>query len=85
MNSIRINIYIEKKKVLIETFTIVETKVRTIDDARMAVIQHLNSFYSNIKYKINLFKNFTGESEINIYFEDDLCLSREIKLREILK
>jgi len=85
MGSIRINIYFKKRSVLIESFTINETTVRTIDDARMIVIGHLDSFYSDVKYKINLFKNFSGESEINIDFEDDVCLSREFKLREILK
>lgn len=85
MNYIRINIYYKKRSVLLESFKIDESHVMTLDDARLIVVKHLDSLYSNIKYKINLFKNFSGDSEINIDFEDDLCLSREFKLREILK
>ena len=84
-NSIKINIYYKKRTILAESFTIEESDVKTIDDARLTVIKNIDSFYSNVKYKVSLFKNFSGESEINIDFEDDLGLSREFKLREILK
>lgn len=87
MNSIRINIYYKNRSVLAESFTIsIGDEVKNIDDAKILVIQNIDKFYSDTKYKINLFKGFEGESEINIDFEEEnISLSREFKLREILK
>lgn len=85
MESIRINIYYKDRTILAESFTIsIGGQIKTIDDAKYIVIQNLDNLYSDTKYKINLFKSFDGESEINIDFEENLSLSREFKLRELL-
>jgi len=84
MSLIRINIYYKGQ--LSDEFNIhTGSKINTIDDARYVVISHLDKFYSDVKYKLNLFRPHDGQSEINLYFEDDLSLSRELKLRQILE
>ena len=86
MNSIRINIFYKDRAILAESFTItIGGEIKTIDEAKYLVIQNIDKFYSDTKYKISLFKKFEGESEINIDFEENLSLSREFKLRELLK
>jgi hypothetical protein len=81
---IRVNIYYKDQ--LTDFFDIKPgSKVQSIDDARYVVISHLDKFYSDVKYKLNLFKPYTGQSEINLYFEENISLSREIKLKQILE
>lgn len=81
---IKVNIYYEEK--LADTFNVLPgSNVNSIDDARYIVVSHLDKFYSDVKYKLNLFKPYNGHSEINLYFDNNIGLSREIKLRKILK
>ena len=72
------------KESIVESFS-VTGNITSLDDARFLVLQHLNKFYSDVRYKVKLFKSFEGEIVINLNFEEDLGLSREIKLREIFK
>ena len=74
-NTIKINVYLKDKTNLVETFDIsIGEKVTSIDSARMIVIKYLDSIYSDIKYTTNIFTTF----------EDDVCLTREFKLRKLL-
>ena len=84
-NTIKINVYLKDKSNLVETFDIsIGEKVNSIDSARMIVIKYLDSIYSDIKYTTNIFTTFEGKSEVNVTFEDDVCLTREFKLRKLL-
>jgi hypothetical protein len=84
-NSIKINVYLRDKSNLVETFDVeIGEKITSIDDARMIVIKYLDSIYSHIKYTTNIFTSFDGRSEINLTFEDNVCLTREFKLRKLL-
>jgi hypothetical protein len=84
-NTIKINVYLKDKTNLVETFDIlIGEKVTSIDSARMIVIKYLDSIYSDIKYTTNIFTTFEGKSEVNLTFEDDVCLTREFKLRKLL-
>jgi hypothetical protein len=84
-NTIKINVYLKDKSNLVETFDIsIGEKVTSIDSARMIVIKYLDSIYSDIKYTTNIFTTFEGKSEVNLTFEDDVCLTREFKLRKLL-
>ena len=80
-----VNVYYGKEKNLIESFPIeIGRKITSIDDARILIIKHLDSLYLNVKYKINVFSSFDGSTTINLNFEDDIGLNREILLRKIL-
>lgn len=82
---IEVNIYYGKDKKLMESFPIeIGRKISSIDDARFLIINHLDSFYVDVKYKINVFNTFDGETTINLFFEEDISLSRELLLRKIL-
>lgn len=83
--SLVVNVYYGKDKNLIESFPIqIGRKITSIDDARILIIRHLDSLYLNVKYKINVFSSFDGSTTINLDFEDDIGLNREILLRKIL-
>jgi len=80
-----VNAYYGKDKNLIESFPIkIGRKITSIDDARILIIRHLDSLYLNVKYKINVFSSFGGDTIINLDFEDDIGLNREILLKKIL-
>ena len=84
-NTITINVYLKDKTNLVETFDVsIGEKVTSIDGARLIVIKYLDSIYSDIKYTTNIFNTFEGKSEVNVTFEDDVCLTREFKLRKLL-
>jgi hypothetical protein len=83
--TIKINVYLKDKTNLVETFNIsIGEKVTSIDSARLIVIKYLDSIYSDVKYTTNIFTTFEGKSEVNLTFEDDVCLTREFKLRKLL-
>jgi len=82
MNIIKVNVYYNNRETLFESFS-VTADIYNLDDARMLVLDHLSSFYSDVKYKLNLNKSFNGEIMINLDFEENISLSREIKLRKI--
>jgi hypothetical protein len=83
--SLIVNVYYGRDKNLIESFPIqIGRKITSIDDARILIIRHLDSLYLNVKYKINVFSSFDGSTTINLDFEDDIGLNREILLRKIL-
>ena len=85
-NFISVNIYYGKDKKLMESFPIeIGIKITSIDDARLLIIDHLDSFYMDVKYKINVFSTFDGETTINLFFEEDISLNRELLLRKILE
>ena len=84
MSIININVYYKNRELLVESFS-VSGRAQNLDDARYLVLEHLNKFYSDVKYKVNLYKSFEDEIVINLDFEEDLALSRELKLREIFK
>ena len=84
-NSLIVNVFYGKERNLIESFPIeIGRKITSIDDARILIIKHLDSLYLNVKYKINVFSSFDGSTTINLDFEDDIGLNREILLRKIL-
>jgi|688.fasta_scaffold33558_6 hypothetical protein len=85
-SSTSVNIYYGKDKKLMESFPIeIGRKISSIDDARFLIINHLDSFYVDVKYKINVFSTFDGETTINLFFEEDISLNRELLLRKILE
>lgn len=85
-SSTSVNIYYGKDKKLMESFPIeIGRKISSIDDARFLIINHLDSFYMDVKYKINVFSTFDGETTINLFFEEDISLNRELLLRKILE
>jgi hypothetical protein len=80
-----VNVFYGKERNLIESFPIeIGRKITSIDDARILIIKHLDSLYLNVKYKINVFSSFDGSTTINLDFEDDIGLNREILLKKIL-
>jgi len=81
-----VNVYYGKDKNLVESFPIkVSRKITSIDDARVLIINNLDSLYLNVKYKIKVFSSFDGNTTINLDFEDDIGLNREILLKKILE
>jgi hypothetical protein len=85
-SSTSVNIYYGKDKKLMESLPIeIGRKISSIDDARFLIINHLDSFYVDVKYKINVFSTFDGETTINLFFEEDISLNRELLLRKILE
>ena len=84
--SIPVNIYYGKDKKLMESFLIkIGRKITSIDDARILIVNHLDSFYMDVKYKLNIFTTFDGKTTINLFFEEDISLNREILLKKILE
>ena len=83
---IPVNIYYGKDKKLMESFSIkIGKKITSIDDARLLIVNHLDNFYMDVKYKLNIFNTFDGETTINLFFEEDISLNREILLKKILE
>jgi hypothetical protein len=83
--SLIVNIFYGKDKTLVESFPIkISRRITSIDDARVLIINHLDSLYLNVKYKIKVFSSFDGNTTINLDFEDDIGLNREILLKKIL-
>jgi len=83
---IPVNIYYGKDKKLMESFSIkIGKKITSIDDARILIVNHLDNFYMDVKYKLNIFNTFDGKTTINLFFEDDISLNREILLKKILE
>jgi hypothetical protein len=83
---IEVNIYYGKDKKLMESFPLeIGRKISSIDDARFLIINHLDDFYIDVKYKINIFSKFDGGTTINLFFEEDISLNRELLLRKILE
>jgi hypothetical protein len=83
---IPINIYYGKDKKLMESFSIkIGKKITSIDDARILIVNHLDNFYMDVKYKLNIFNTFDGKTTINLFFEEDISLNREILLKKILE
>ncbi len=83
---IPVNIYYGKDKKLMESFSIkIGKKITSIDDARLLIVNHLDNFYMDVKYKLNIFTTFDGRTTINLFFEEDISLNREILLKKILE
>ena len=69
-----------------ESFSIkIGKKITSIDDARILIVNHLDNFYMDVKYKLNIFNTFDGKTTINLFFEEDISLNREILLKKILE
>jgi hypothetical protein len=83
---ILLNLYLKDKSNLFQSEVIhLNREIRTLDDARIIIIKHLGNNYSSCKYNINIYNSFDGkESSINIIFEDDLFIKRDIMLKELL-
>jgi hypothetical protein len=79
-----INIYFKTTNDLIKSECISSSKIKNIDDARLAVVKYLGKHYSNCKYKLSILTTFEQKVFINIIFEDDVSLSRDIKLKKLL-
>ena len=83
---ISVNIYYGKDKKLMESFPIeIGRKISSIDDARFLIINYLDSFYIDVKYKLNIFSTFDDETTISLFFEENISLNREILLKKILE
>ena len=81
-----VNLYLENKEKKLKTYQIDEL-VTNIDRARMLIFRKVNSFYLNSKYKIELINHTDNEkimSQIDVIFENNLELSREFTLKELL-
>ncbi len=81
---IKLNIYLEDKSKLIESFDIESKNVTSIDDARLLVVRNLNKYYHDIKYRISIFTTFDGEKTISVFFEDNEFVKREYFLKNLL-
>jgi hypothetical protein len=65
---IPVNIYYGKDKKLMESFSIkIGKKITSIDDARILIVNHLDNFYMDVKYKLNIFNTFDGKTTINLF------------------
>jgi hypothetical protein len=81
---IELNIYLESKEKLVESFQIDNRNVTSIDDARLLVVKNLNRYYHDIKYKINIFTTFDGKKTISVFFENNEFVKREYLLKNLL-
>ena len=81
---IKLNIYLETKEKLVESFQIKNKNVISIDDARLLVVRNLDKYYHDIKYKINIFTTFDGEKTISVFFENNEFIKREYLLKNLL-
>lgn len=80
-----INLYLENKDNLLQTEIIDNIDSLNIDHFRMLVMRYLmDKNLLDIKYNISVSKeNITNKTELNIIFENDISLLRELKLKRI--
>lgn len=81
----KINLYLENKNNLIQSEDIDNITGFNLDVVRSRVIKYLtNENILDVKYKVSLTKSYkTNLSEIDIIFEKDISLLRELKLKKI--
>lgn len=81
----KINLYLENKDNLIQSEDIANITGLNLDVVRTRVIKYLtNENILDVKYKVSLTKSYkTNLSEIDIIFEKDISLLRELKLKKI--
>lgn len=81
----KINLYLENKNNLIQSEDIDNITGFNLDVVRTRVIKYLtNENILDVKYKVSLTKSHkTNLSEIDIIFEKDISLLRELKLKKI--
>jgi hypothetical protein len=81
----KINLFIEDKKNLLQSEEIENFDGMNLDEIRKIVIRYLNrqNIY-DVKYKVCLNTSIKSkQSEIDIIFDKDLTLIRELKLKRI--
>lgn len=80
----KINLYLENRDNLIKTENIDENITSlNLDVVRSRVIEYLQKEnILDIKYKVSL-NSFNNTSEIDIIFENNISLLRELKLKKI--
>lgn len=81
---ITLNVYFLTKENLVQSTKIDQGNVSTIDDARMLVIRNISKNYPDVRYKINIFTTFEGDNFINVFFEDNIPMKRDILIKNIL-
>ena len=81
----KINLFLEDKKSLLQSEEIANFDGMNLDEIRKIVIGYLNGRNINdVKYKVCLNTSIkTKQSEIDIIFDKDLTLIRELKLKQI--
>lgn len=81
----KINLFVEDKKSLLQTEEIANFDGMNLDEIRKIVISYLNGQnIHDVKYKVCLNTSIkTKQSEIDIIFDKDLTLIRELKLKQI--
>ena len=81
----KINLFLEDKKSLLQSEKIANFDGMNLDEIRKIVIGYLNGRNINdVKYKVCLNTSIkTKQSEIDIIFDKDLTLIRELKLKQI--
>jgi hypothetical protein len=50
----------------------------------MIIVNNLERYLHDIKYKINIFTTFTGEKTISVFFEDNILVKREYLINNLL-
>lgn len=81
----KINLYFKTQDNLVESREIdYKGKNTSIDEARMIIVNNLERYYHDIKYKINIFTTFTGEKTISVFFEDNTLVKREYLINNLL-
>lgn len=81
----KINLYFKTQDNLVESREIAyKGKNTSIDEARMIIVNNLERYLHDIKYKINIFTTFTGEKTISVFFEDNILVKREYLINNLL-
>lgn len=81
---VTLNLYFKDKENLMVSQKIESDNKFNIDVARSKVIQELDKLYLDSKYKVELFTAFSGETQINVIFENEIFIKRDFLLNKIL-
>jgi hypothetical protein len=84
MSSIKVNVYYKSKDIIAESFFVESYSSKSIEDARFSITKSLDNIYSDVKYKVTIHKPFYGNEYIEVVFEENIAISRHIKLRDLL-
>lgn len=80
-----INLCLVNKHNIVDTIKIEKmSKNLSIDEARMIIVHNIDRNYTDIKYKINIFTPYDGDKIINVLFEDNALIRRDLILKNLL-
>lgn len=80
-----INLCLLDKETIIDSIKIDQSsKSLSIDEARMIIIHNIDKNFTDIKYKISIFSPYGGDKIINVLFEDNALIRRDLILKNLL-